>query len=469
MSSYYNNIDEVFDAVLSVANHLNLKINHIDQDFDKIQIVTYSNNAKIRIDILNHNSKTGIYLYYPDSNANIKNNIIKMLNSTLNVVPRSKKSFNPTDKIKGKTKKGKLLLELKNDKLELNYKSEFNDDRTIEFIDLEDIKEITFNKGLFSGNMSLISSNYKINLKNVDNSKGNEFVYNVRSAQTKLINTKKKLAKEQNTKRNLEISDNLVYIENFANRFKNNYKFDDVKKLKDLLSSKGINIIISELKSIIDSEIERQEFNEFKEKISYNNPTTLNEYILNLMEIYGENYPHLLNYFKRILKDNKIDYSEYKISSTIDQLNKEKELNLFEEELFATVDSGKSSFISIHDIDQLDGYQFEGLLKILFEKMGYKTINTPLSGDQGADLVITKFNNKIVVQAKCYSSKVTNKAVQEVVASIAQYNANKGMVITNNEFTISAIELADSNNIELIGRAKLDNLIHQYPITKNEF
>lgn len=59
-----------------------------------------------------------------------------------------------------------------------------------------------------------------------------------------------------------------------------------------------------------------------------------------------------------------------------------------------------------------------------------------------ADLVLKKFGEITIVQAKRYNNKVTNKAIQEVVASIKYYNAHKGAVITNNEFTDSAIELA---------------------------
>ncbi|WP_424355634.1 restriction endonuclease [Methanobacterium sp. MBAC-LM] len=116
----------------------------------------------------------------------------------------------------------------------------------------------------------------------------------------------------------------------------------------------------------------------------------------------------------------------------------------------------------------LSGYEFEGFLKLLFEKKGHTVENTPLSGDQGADLVISKFGGKIVVQTKRYNEKVANKTVQEVVASIAQYGANKGIVVTNNYFTASAVELTNSNGIELINRDTLEHLINEHPIGINE-
>lgn len=108
------------------------------------------------------------------------------------------------------------------------------------------------------------------------------------------------------------------------------------------------------------------------------------------------------------------------------------------------IENEKLKFDSI-----ITGIEFEEYLKHIFERMGYKVELTKTTGDQGADLIITKGNLKTVVQAKFYSSPVGNKAVQEVVSAIKFYNADNGMVVTNNCYTKSAIELADVNNIVL--------------------
>ena len=96
--------------------------------------------------------------------------------------------------------------------------------------------------------------------------------------------------------------------------------------------------------------------------------------------------------------------------------------------------------------------------------MNYLVIHTQRSGDQGADLVIQDINslNKIVVQAKRWKGKISNKGIQEVVAAIKQYNADEAMVITNSYFTKSAAQLANSNNVALIDRDKLNELIQYY-------
>ena len=56
--------------------------------------------------------------------------------------------------------------------------------------------------------------------------------------------------------------------------------------------------------------------------------------------------------------------------------------------------------------------------------------------------------------------KVTNSAVQEVVASLAYYTRNKGIVVTNSFFTQSAKELAKVNNVELWDRNDVINFLN---------
>ena len=78
------------------------------------------------------------------------------------------------------------------------------------------------------------------------------------------------------------------------------------------------------------------------------------------------------------------------------------------------------------------------------------------------NIIIERNNDKTVIQAKCYSGKVSNKAVQEIVASIKYYKANGGMIVINSYFTPSAIKLADSNGVRLINRDKLKELIKKF-------
>ena len=105
------------------------------------------------------------------------------------------------------------------------------------------------------------------------------------------------------------------------------------------------------------------------------------------------------------------------------------------------------------------GIEFENYLKDVFEEIGYYVETTKISGDQGADLIITKGKSRTVVQAKFYSTPVGNKAVQEVVASMKIYNASNAMVVTNNYYTNSARELAKANGVSLWDKDILESII----------
>jgi restriction system protein len=115
--------------------------------------------------------------------------------------------------------------------------------------------------------------------------------------------------------------------------------------------------------------------------------------------------------------------------------------------------------LSLYEVDNLNGYDFEDYIGKLYRNLGYSVEQTSLSGDQGADLIVSRDGERIAVQTKRYSNKVSNKAVQEVVASKALYKCTSCMVVTNNYFTNSAIELARANNVELIDRDDLKRLI----------
>ncbi|MNW33527.1 Restriction endonuclease [compost metagenome] len=111
--------------------------------------------------------------------------------------------------------------------------------------------------------------------------------------------------------------------------------------------------------------------------------------------------------------------------------------------------------------DKMDGHQFEKYLGHLFRAQGYKAEVTQASGDYGADLVLTKNDQRIVVQAKRYSKNVGLKAVQEVYGAVAHYRASSAWVVTNSDYTEQAYKLARSNNVRLINREQLIEMILQ--------
>ena len=74
------------------------------------------------------------------------------------------------------------------------------------------------------------------------------------------------------------------------------------------------------------------------------------------------------------------------------------------------------------------------------------------SGDYGVDVLARKIGHRYAVQCKYYSRPVGVSAVQQVVAGMAYYECDRGLVVTNTTFTRQAKELAELNGIDLIGK-----------------
>ena len=118
---------------------------------------------------------------------------------------------------------------------------------------------------------------------------------------------------------------------------------------------------------------------------------------------------------------------------------------------------------TIYKIAEMDGKTFESCCIAHFKSQGYTALPTAASSDYGADIILKKNGEKIVVQCKRYKGKVGISAVQEVLGAKGYYKADKAMVITNSYFTPNAIKLANANDVELWDRNDLINkfnLIH---------
>ena len=116
----------------------------------------------------------------------------------------------------------------------------------------------------------------------------------------------------------------------------------------------------------------------------------------------------------------------------------------------------------MYQVDAMGGYDFEKFLVELFQTAGYDIEETKLSGDQGADLFVTRFGKKIVIQAKNYSGTVGNSAIQEAIAAKNFYGCDEAMVVTNSSFTRSAIELANAVTVRLVGRRELQRYLDDH-------
>jgi len=272
------------------------------------------------------------------------------------------------------------------------------------------------------------------------------------SAKVSANSRKKRL--QQNLER-LKGSNSLLFIKKFAHRYGLSYSAEDFKNLLRLLEAKGIYLSYSDVKDLIKHEIEEADYRDLLKAMDSIKSNTLDDYVNAFLQFYGENYRDYLGYFRRFLEEKQIPYQD--LALDIESAKMNLELDRFQKVL----DSGDSA-VTLENINEMSGSEFEDFLGRLFKAMGYEATVTKRSGDQGGDIIIQKFGEKTIVQAKRYSGHVGNEAVQEAVASIKFYGADKGMVVTNSKFTESAQELARANRIELVDGKKLMSWVRRY-------
>ncbi len=133
----------------------------------------------------------------------------------------------------------------------------------------------------------------------------------------------------------------------------------------------------------------------------------------------------------------------------------------------------KKSYLMLTDLDNLSPEKFEEVIALFYQKMGYRTELTPHNCDCGADVVALGENNSILIQCKhtIHPEKPQNhQGIQEILAARRvyeeKYNTSFNLIVVTNacDFTNHAKYLAQVNNISLISRNELKNLMEQYPI-----
>ncbi len=255
-------------------------------------------------------------------------------------------------------------------------------------------------------------------------------------------------------------SDEYRYIEQFAKKYGRNINTNELSKLGELLISRGFKFSNQQLRMVLAFALSQQRYGDAKQRILRENPYGARGLIKAYLNFYTPDDDEMLGVLEELMNDKKLYHllasSRDTLREEVGRVYKELELEQFEKRLL------NEDSLQIDEVDSYTGYEFESFLNDLFSRMGYSVEQTKLSGDQGADVVVIKFGEKTVIQAKRFQGNVGNSAVQEIMAAISLYKAHKGMVITNSYYTSSAKELAFANNIELVDRDDLEEMIRNH-------
>jgi len=260
-----------------------------------------------------------------------------------------------------------------------------------------------------------------------------------------------------------EDQNNLVYsqfeneeicliLENYTKKFGIDYNGIEKEYLMRILKGKGFDFHNEELDDILDDFIYYNEKKKTLELMMKINGFDSNDFLENIIKNFGEKYYAVLPIIKNTIKNRyNVIYSEEEIVSKCDLLIDKVNLHYFEKKLMENT----------YSIHHMSGYDFEDYLADIFKSKNYSVQITQRSQDQGADIILEKLGKRIVIQAKKYSNKVGNKAVQEIVSAMKYYKADLGSVITNNLFTKQAKSLALANEIILVDGFILKKIIEE--------
>ena len=110
------------------------------------------------------------------------------------------------------------------------------------------------------------------------------------------------------------------------------------------------------------------------------------------------------------------------------------------------------------NINHKKGLKFENLCFQKLRAQGWEVKQTPVSGDQGVDLIASMNDLRLCIQCKDHQKAIGNKAVQEVYAGKKYWLGTHSILISRSGFTKSAQKLAASSGVILINEFEIENI-----------
>jgi restriction system protein len=113
----------------------------------------------------------------------------------------------------------------------------------------------------------------------------------------------------------------------------------------------------------------------------------------------------------------------------------------------------------MREIDAMDGVEFEDYVAARLQRAGWQVSFTPTVGDYGVDLIAQKDGQNVAIQCKRHGKTIGVAAVQQVVSGALHHGCARSIVVSNQEFTAAAKQLAFTHRCQLIGRKALQSWV----------
>jgi len=137
------------------------------------------------------------------------------------------------------------------------------------------------------------------------------------------------------------------------------------------------------------------------------------------------------------------------------------ELNAFLDADETPIGSELLEFLVAAGFNHLKATDFETLVLRVFESFNFFGSLTPVTGDEGVDVLLQNLGETIIAQCKRYDddSKIGSKELREFLGAITHAKAIHGYYVTTSSFSDQARSFAkDHDNITLIDGEQLKRL-----------
>jgi restriction system protein len=95
--------------------------------------------------------------------------------------------------------------------------------------------------------------------------------------------------------------------------------------------------------------------------------------------------------------------------------------------------------MTIPEIEDIDSHRFEDIVEELIRKMGFITEERKIGADGGIDILAHNeeplLKGTYIIQCKRYTGNIGAPLIRDLYGVVHARNANKGILITNSDFT----------------------------------
>ena len=117
-----------------------------------------------------------------------------------------------------------------------------------------------------------------------------------------------------------------------------------------------------------------------------------------------------------------------------------------------------NSYLKNNNENYKKGIKFENHCMEILKNNGWEVKETPITGDQGVDLIASINDLRICIQCKNHNKAIGNKAVQEISAGKSYWGGTHAILVSKSGFTRSAYKLAKANKVKLLNETELKDL-----------